>query len=68
MLFIAEDERLENENIIKLKTTDSTGEVKFDFVKHDYYYVKVNHDQLGEALDEVSTPNKAVSFLEIIYQ
>ena len=52
-------------DLVTLKSTDSLGDAKFLHLKENYYYLRVIHNSLGILDDEVSTPDKSTSFLEV---
>ena len=59
---------IENEvNYEAVRTTDSTGLAVFQFRSADYYYIRAEHDELGEVTDSVSTPSGTTSFVELYF-
>ena len=66
-LYESEDDREYSMNVIKVQTTDSSGHTTFSNLKEDYYYLRCLHPGYGEKLDNVSTPDGTVSFVDFVY-
>lgn len=66
-IFTAAEDRDQLINWDGWKETDSTGVALFEYRKHAYYYVLVDHPLFGKITDEVTTPAGTLSFLEMLF-
>ena len=66
-LYKSKDDRDAGLNEEKEGLTDSTGMVSFFTLTEEYYYIKSSHPSYGTEFEEVNTPDKTVSFVDIIY-
>lgn len=49
------------------RITDSTGIAFFEFLPENYYWMRILHEDLGEQVDSVSTPDNTLSFVYVTY-
>ena len=66
-LYKTENDRELSMNQVIEHTTDSSGNTTFSNLKEDYYYMRCLHPNYGEQLDEVSTPDGTLSFVDFVY-
>lgn len=66
-LFKTQYDRDNNTNKILTRYTDSSGLAQFYNLAEEYYYLRASHPPLGEVLEETSTPDGSVSFVEMVF-
>lgn len=66
-IYKTETDRDLDNDLVKEATTDSAGFAGFYNLEEEYYYIHCSHSTLGVQLDEVSTPDGTISFVDIIY-
>jgi hypothetical protein len=66
-LFETKYDRDNNQNMIVSHYTDSAGLAQFYNLLLDYYYIRASHPAYGQVLDETSTPDGSVSFVDVIF-
>ena len=66
-LYKTKDDREYSMNQVIEHTTDSSGATTFSGLKEDYYYMRCLQPNYGERLDEVSTPDGTISFVDFVY-
>ena len=66
-LYKSSEDRESHSDLVISASTDSSGEVQFYSLKEKYYYLRISHPTYGERLDETSTPDGSVSFVEVVY-
>lgn len=66
-LYKTESDRDLSMNGVLEKASDSDGNVTFVNCTETHYYLRCSHPNYGELLDDVSTPDGTVSFVEFIY-
>jgi restriction endonuclease S subunit len=66
-LYKSEEDRTDQINRVNQATTDTTGEVFFDYLPDEIYYLAIDHSSLGYEEDVVSTPAGTTSLVNILY-
>jgi hypothetical protein len=66
-LYKTESDRDLSINEVLEKASDNDGNVTFVNCTEAHYYLRCLHPNYGELLDDVSTPDGTVSFVEFIY-
>jgi hypothetical protein len=66
-LYTSEEDRALGINLVMARPTDTAGLATFTKLEEKYYYLRVTHAHFGEQLEEVSTPDGTVSFVDVIY-
>lgn len=66
-LYKTEADRHDQMNRVTMGTTDTTGEVFFDYLPDKFYYLTIEHPTYGYEEEEVSTPAGTTSLVEILY-
>jgi hypothetical protein len=66
-LFETKYDRENNQNMVSSHNTDINGLAQFFNLLVGYYYIRATHPSYGQVLDETSTPDGSVSFVEIIF-
>ncbi|MBS1658602.1 MAG: hypothetical protein JST18_10985 [Bacteroidetes bacterium] len=66
-LYETESDRDLSVNEVLQHSTDTDGNTSFVNLKLDHYYLRCLHPNYGEQLDDVSTPDGTVSFVDFIY-
>jgi hypothetical protein len=66
-LYKTESDRDLSINEVLEKASDTDGNVTFVNCTEAHYYLRCSHTNYGELLDDVSTPDGTVSFVEFIY-
>ncbi|MEO6168796.1 MAG: hypothetical protein ABIO46_04470 [Chitinophagales bacterium] len=64
-LYKTEYDRSNSTDLILSRSTDSSGLAVFYNLEEEYYYLRVSHPSFGIVLDETSTPDGSVSFVQI---
>lgn len=64
-LYKSEYDRSNNQNLLFTRTTDMGGLSVFYNLEEEYYYIRASHLSYGTKLDETSTPDGTVSFVQI---
>lgn len=66
-LYKTEEDRTDYTDLVFTRTTDSGGLAVFENLEEEYYYFRISHPTYGTILDETSTPDGTVSFVQIYY-
>jgi hypothetical protein len=66
-VYKSESDRELSLNEVIEHTTDSSGATTFVGLKEDYYYLRCVHPNYSTKLDEVSTPDGTISFVDFVY-
>jgi hypothetical protein len=66
-LYKTEEDRTDNIDLVFTRTTDSGGLAVFENLEEEYYYLRISHPTYGTMLDETSTPDGTVSFVQVYY-
>lgn len=66
-LYKTESDRDQSINLVLEHATDGTGETSFVNLQEPKYFLRCTHPNHGELLDDVSTPDGTISFLDFIY-
>ena len=66
-LFKTSYDRDNNTNKVLTRYTDSSGLAQFYNLVEEYYYLRASHAAFGEVLEETSTPDGSVSFVEMVF-
>lgn len=66
-LYKTEEDRTDNTDLVFTRTTDSGGLAVFENLEEAYYFLRISHPTYGTILDETSTPDGTVSFVQVYY-
>ncbi|HUM45430.1 MAG TPA: hypothetical protein PLD84_00785 [Chitinophagales bacterium] len=58
-------DRSNSTDLVLSRNTDSSGLAVFYNLEEAYYFLRISHPSYGTALDETSTPDGSVSFVQI---
>ena len=61
------EDLIDSTGFVADRYTDSNGVAWIQYLKEDFYYLKVHHPKFYMELDSVSTPAGTLSFVEILY-
>lgn len=64
-LYKTEYDRTNSTDLVLSRSTDSSGLAVFYNLEEKYYYLRISHPSYGIVLDETSTPDGSVSFVQI---
>lgn len=66
-LYNTEEDRTDQNDLVFSRTTDSGGLAVFENLEGEYYYLSISHPAYGILLEETSTPDGTVSFVQVYY-
>lgn len=66
-LYETDEDRTNGTELVFSRITDAGGLVVFENLGKSYYYLSVSHPSYGTMLEETSTPDGTVSFVQVYY-
>lgn len=66
-LYMDPQDRADRINAVTTGVTDTSGVLQFNYLPEEFYYLTIEHDDLGYEEELVSTPVGTTSLVEILY-